>query len=153
MVVEPKLKKLKKFDAAYFRGTQNYLVFQPVYKYFKKISSTENIVEWESKGLSNEEITSTTTSNNNNNNNNNKSATNLIYSNARLRVKFNGHFLEQNKVIYNHGAIVNIYTVYRLIPTIKDSNVTLQNCLFGAVKLTKKNADCMFLSCHVRVSE
>ena len=38
------MKKLEKFDAAYFRGknyfdgdgTQNYLVFQPAYKYFGK---------------------------------------------------------------------------------------------------------------------
>ena len=44
LLVENELKKLEKFDAAYFRGkiffeedgTQNYLVFQPVYKYLKK---------------------------------------------------------------------------------------------------------------------
>ena len=44
LLVENELKKLEKFDAAYFRGknyfdgndgTQNYLVFQPMYKYFK----------------------------------------------------------------------------------------------------------------------
>ena len=56
--------KKEKFDAAYFRGknyfdgddcTQNYLVFQPIYKYFKtsfKGSSTY-ISSWEAKGLSN----------------------------------------------------------------------------------------------------
>ena len=44
LLVENELKKLQKFDAAYFRakshfeedGTQNYLVFQPIYKYFKR---------------------------------------------------------------------------------------------------------------------
>ena len=55
----------------------------------------------------------------------------LIYDNARIKVKFNGDLL------INHGPIVIIYIVYRLIPTTKDSSVTLQNCLFGAVKLTK----------------
>ena len=40
----------------------------------------------------------------------------------------------------DHGPIVNIYIIYRLTPDTKDSSVTLQNCLFGAVKLTK-NAD------------
>ena len=44
LLVKNELKKLEKFDAAYFRGknyfdgdngTQNYLVFQPMYKYFK----------------------------------------------------------------------------------------------------------------------
>ena len=42
LLVENELKKLQKFDAAYFRGnshfeedgTQNYLVFQPMHKYF-----------------------------------------------------------------------------------------------------------------------
>ena len=82
--------------------------------------------------MSNEKVSSTTASNNNN-----EFAASLIYSNARLRVKFNGDFLRQNEVTYNHGPIVNIYFIYRLIPTTKDSNVTLQNCLFGAVKLTK----------------
>ena len=46
MLVENELKKLQKFDAAYFRdkshfeedGTQNYVVFQPMYRYFKKIA-------------------------------------------------------------------------------------------------------------------
>ena len=43
LLVEKELRKLEKFDAAYFRGnnyfeedgTQIYLVFQPVYKYFE----------------------------------------------------------------------------------------------------------------------
>ena len=63
-----------------------------------------------------------------------------MYDNARIKVKLNGNLLNQNKVTYNHGPIVNIYVVYRLIPATKDSSVPLQNCLFGAVKLAK-NAD------------
>ena len=46
LLVENELKKLQKFDAAYFRGkshfkeggTQNYSVFQPMYRYFKRIA-------------------------------------------------------------------------------------------------------------------
>ena len=46
LLVKNELKKLQKFDAAYFRGkshfeedgTQNYLVFQPMYIYFKTIA-------------------------------------------------------------------------------------------------------------------
>ena len=60
-----------------------------------------------------------------------------LYDNARIKVKFNGNLLNQNKVTYNHGPIVNIYIVYRLIPATKDSSATLQNCLFGAVNVTK----------------
>ena len=44
LLVENELKKLKTFDSSYFRGknyfeedgAQNYLVFQPMYKYLKK---------------------------------------------------------------------------------------------------------------------
>ena len=103
-----------------------------MHKYFELVN--DKISSWKSKGLSNEKISSITTTFNN------KFATNLIYHNARLRVKFNGDFLWQDKAIYNHGPLVNIYIVYRSTPAVKDSNVTLENCPFGADKLTK-NAD------------
>ena len=59
-LVENELKKLKTFDSIYFRGkshfeedgTQNYLVFQPLNKYFKIIANTEFISLRKSKGLS-----------------------------------------------------------------------------------------------------
>ena len=74
MLVENKLKKLQKFDSAYFRGkshleedgTQNYLVFQPLYRYFKRIAgvgSDNYIYFWKSKGVSNESLNSDTASN------------------------------------------------------------------------------------------
>ena len=65
MLVENELKKLQKLGASYFRGgnyfvgndgTQNYLLFQPIKKYFKKIGNTEKISSWKSKGLSSEII-------------------------------------------------------------------------------------------------
>ena len=45
LLVENKLKKSETFDSIYFRGkshfeedgTQNYLVFQPLYRYFRRI--------------------------------------------------------------------------------------------------------------------
>ena len=74
LLVENELKKLEKFEVAYFRGknyfdgsdgTKNYLVFQPMYKYFKTSvkGSTTYVPSWESKGLPNEKISSITTSN------------------------------------------------------------------------------------------
>ena len=50
MLAENELKKIEKFNASYFRsktyfeedGNQNYLVFQTMNKYFKKISKTKN---------------------------------------------------------------------------------------------------------------
>ena len=102
-----------------------------MYKYFEK---TDNKVSlWKSKGLSEEKIISTTTSTD-------KSATKTIYDNARIKVRFNGDLLRQNQVTYNHGPVVNIYIVYETTPDTNTSNIALENCLFGAVKLTK-NAD------------
>ena len=54
------MKKLKTFDSIYYRGkshfeedgTQNYLVFQPLNKYFKIIANTEFVSLRKSKGLS-----------------------------------------------------------------------------------------------------
>ena len=73
MLVENELKKLKTFDSIYFRGkshfeedgTQNYLVFQPTYQYFKRVvgvGTGNYIYFWISKGLSDNIITAPTTS-------------------------------------------------------------------------------------------
>ena len=64
LTVTNELNKLKTFDSSYLigkrhseeDGTQNYLVFQPMYRYFKTDSSY-HISSWTSKGLSNESIT------------------------------------------------------------------------------------------------
>ena len=64
MLVESELNKLKTFDWSYFvgkshyeeDGKQNYLVFQPLNKYFKLITNTLSILLWQSKGLSTENI-------------------------------------------------------------------------------------------------
>ena len=74
LLVENELNKLKTFDSSYFigkshfeeDGTQNYLVFQPMYRYFKRIAGVDNgnyIYYWQSKGLSDEKINSIKTSN------------------------------------------------------------------------------------------
>ena len=46
-------------------GAQNYLVFQPINKYFKIKTNTKYISSWQSKGLSDETIKPPATSNNN----------------------------------------------------------------------------------------
>ena len=43
------------------------------------------------------------------------------------------------QITFNHGKTVNIYTVYDLKSSLNNSDPNLQNCLFGAVKLTKNN--------------
>ena len=73
LISENELKKLRTFDVSYFigkshfeeDGTQSYLVFQPIQRYFKQIATdTEYISSWKSKGFSNEDITPPTTSDN-----------------------------------------------------------------------------------------
>ena len=71
----------------------------------------------------------------------NSLAPTLGYDSKRMYLEFNGGCLKQYKIIYNHGKNVNIYIVYDLKLTLNyDEDFTLENCLFGAVKLTK-NAD------------
>ena len=63
----------------------------------------------------------------------------LNYLGTKIRVRFSGSCLKQDKVTYAHGKIVNIYIVYEINK--KDNTIigdpTLENCLFGAVTLTK----------------
>ena len=64
---------------------------------------------------------------------------NLDYYGTKTRVEFNGSCLKQDKVTFNHGKVVNIYIVYEISKSINISDYpTLENCLFGAVSLTKK---------------
>ena len=71
------------------------------------------------------------------NNCNNNSPT-LLNRNIRLGVTFNGNYMKQNKLGYAHGKIVNLYIVYELKNRRVDSpNFTVQNGLFGAVKIIK----------------
>ena len=61
---------------------------------------------------------------------------------TKPRVRFSGSCLKQNAITYNHGKSVNIYILYKINKTdnTTSSDPTLENCLFGAVTLTK-NAD------------
>ena len=142
LLVENALNKLKTFGSSYFigkshfqeDGTQNYLVFQPINKYFKIIANTDYVSSWKSKGFSAETITPPTTSDN--------SLTAAVsYYGTKTRVEYAGSSLTQPKISYTHGKVVNIYIVYEPGASSSHHNdPTLKNCLFGAVNLTK-NAD------------
>ena len=65
----------------------------------------------------------------------------MNYYVTRTKEEFNGSCLKQDKIMYTHGEIVNIYTVYEIVGSYNDDNYpTLKKVLFGAVKLTR-NAD------------
>ena len=109
------LNKLKIFDLSYFIGksyfdeddTKNYLIFQPLFRYFKlNTKAAGAISSWKSRGLSSETIEAPSTLN-----------IGLIvdlYCGGKFRVKFIGGYLKQPKVSYTHKKIVNIYIVYEL---------------------------------------
>ena len=111
--------------------TQNYLVFQPIFRYFKvnTINNTDYILSWKSKGLSVETINPPTTG----------FSPSINYVGNKIRVKFNGSCLKQsNKLTYTYKTIVNIYIVYELGASSSNNiDPTLKNCLFCAVILTK----------------
>ena len=64
-------------------------------------------MSWKSKGLSDQSIKPPTTSN--------KMLNPLVdYVGTKIRVKFNGDCLKQEKIIFNQVEIINIYIVYEI---------------------------------------
>ena len=112
-------------------GVQNYLLFQPIIRYFKVITKTDYISLWKSKGLLAATIKPPTTSDN-------SIAPKLNYYGNKVRIKFTGSCLKQPKISYTHEKVVNTYIVYELgASTSHDNDPTLKICLFGAVTLAK----------------
>ena len=105
--VENELKKLKTFNSSYFigkshfeeDGTQNYLVFQPINRYFKVIVNTDHVSSWKSKGLFDESIKPPNASDN-------SLTPALSYYGAKTRVKFKGSCLQHPKLSCTHVTIV-----------------------------------------------
>ena len=112
LLVESELKKQKTFDSSFFiekshfdeDGTQNYLVFQPLNRYFK-IGNSDYVLSWKSKGLYDESITPPSAPNNFLN-------PSLNYLGTKIRVRVS--CLKQDKITYTHGKLVNIYIVYEI---------------------------------------
>ena len=61
-----------------------------------------------------------------------------------MNVKFEGNYFVQTKVLHpNNNNVVNVYIVYRLDPVtrFRNTDYTVQNDLFGAIKITKNATD------------
>ena len=126
-------------------GTQNYYIFQPISKYLKVayVNDVNYILSWKSRGLNDIKIESIKA------NNYLLNPRMDIYDTSRIRIKFNGSFLNRFPPAILHGDIVNFYIVCEIAS--EDSSInypTLQNCLFGSVKLTK-NADIDKYGLHI----
>ena len=85
-------------------GSQAYLIFQPVYRYFKMVTSTNYISLWKSKGLSAESIKPPTTTND-------SLTPELSYYDYNIRVTFTGSCLKQSNITYTHEKVV-IFTLF-----------------------------------------
>ena len=74
-------------------------------------------------------------------------------NNSKIRVRFTGSWLKQDKVTFNPRNVVDLFIVYELDAWSRDlkTDFTLKICLFGAIKLTK-NADpdkCYYSGCAI----
>ena len=133
---------MKIFDSSYFigkchfeeHGAQNYLVFQPMYRYFKRIAGAGNgnySYYWQSKGLSDKRINFIETPNH-------IITPFLGYQSTKTRVELSGSCFKQNSVIFNHKKVVNICNVYEIGKCINVSNYPApENFLFSLVTMTK----------------
>ena len=114
LLLKHEFKKLETFDSSYFIDkshfeedvTQNNLVFQPMYRYFKRVSgvcSGNYFYFWTSKGLFDENITSDY-----------KLNPELSYFGTKTKAEFDGSCLKQDKISYDYGKVVKIYIVYEI---------------------------------------
>ena len=124
--IENELKKLKTFDLSYFQGknhfdedgTQNYYIFQSLSKYLKvsNVNNTNYSLSWKSRGLNYVKIESVKT--------NNYLLNPRVdhYDTSKIRIQFDGSFLNRFPPTILHGNIVNIYIVYQITSDYKDIN-------------------------------
>ena len=112
LLAENELNKLKTFDFSYFhgknyfaeRGAQNYYIFQPICKYLKVayVNDINYILSFKSRGLNHIKIESIKT------NSYSLNPRMDLYDMSKIRIKFNGSFLNQFPPTILHGDIVNI---------------------------------------------
>ena len=124
-------------EASFFRGNyysnqQSYLIYECKTFSFKQTSN--GITHWKSTGINNYLLKTDL-----------RGVANIsgdypkVSGGTKMRVKFSGNYIKENKSIYSVKSVVNIYIVYSLDPIrdTRNTDFTAQNCLFGAVKLTK----------------
>ena len=111
------------------------MVFEVSLKYFNFYNNSfyKPVISWNSKGVSKEMIKAPRSSNNIL-----SPTTKNTLEHQKIKLKFNGSCLVQDQITYTPQTIVNIYIVYEITKKNSISDYpTLENCLFGSVKLTK----------------
>ena len=66
----------------------------------------------------------------------------VLMMSGLMRVHLNGNYFTQNKALKRNSSAIDIYIVYKLNPisSTRNTDYTIQNALFGAMKITR-NAD------------
>ena len=100
-------------------------------KYIKYFHATTGICSWKSDGMSEESIENVTKSDSN-------FAPTFVDHHSLLNINFNGQYLIRNNICI-HRKVINLYISYILGLHLRNTKTdfTLNNCLFGSVKLAK----------------
>ena len=67
-----------------------------------------------------------------------------LVDNGRMSAKSDGAYFKQAKLIRpNNNNVINVYVVYEIAPisNFKNTDYTVQNALFGSLKITKNTTD------------
>ena len=75
-----------------------------------------------------------------------------LKNDGRMHVYLSGNHFQQNKVVIpNNNNVINIYCVYQIEPisSSRDDTFTVQNALFGAMKININIKDMVFVSMKV----
>ena len=76
-------------------------------RYLKGVDNSDSVLEWKSKGLSDESIKSPSAPDNFLN-------PTVSYYGNKMGVIFSESCLKQDEITYTHGKIVNIYIIYEI---------------------------------------
>ena len=91
-------------------------------RYLKRVDNSDSVLEWKSKGLSDESIKSSSAPNNFLN-------SRVSYYSNKMGVIFSESCLKQDEITYTHGRIVNIYIIYEISKNYNISSYpALENC-------------------------
>ena len=124
------------FRGSYYHNLQSYLIYEP--KTFSFEQTASGITHWKSSGIDNYSLKTDL---------NGVANTSGVYpkvsGETRISVIFSRIYVKENKVIYPTKSAVNIYIVYKLdtIKLTRNTDFTIQNALFGAVKITEDPSD------------
>ena len=128
-------------EASFFKGNysinqQSYLIYEP--KTFSFKQTPAGITHWKSTGIDNSSKRTDL-----------RGVANTsgiypkVFLDTKMNVVFSGSYVKESKSIYPTKSAINIYIVYKLdaIKSTRNTDFTIQNALFGAIKITEDPLD------------